>query len=146
MEGKEQGRGTSMCGCLLRTPYWGPGLQLRHVPWLGIEPVTLWFAACAQSTELHQPVLFIYFKDFIYLLFREKRTEEEREGEKHQCMRNTSTSCLSCAPSWGPGPHPRHVPCLGVKLTTVQFAGWCSVHWGTPARAMSLYFLKQSCM
>ena len=23
---------------------WGPGLQPRHVPWLGIEPATLWFA------------------------------------------------------------------------------------------------------
>ena len=33
-----------MCGCLLCTPYWGPGLQPRHVPWLGIEPATLWFS------------------------------------------------------------------------------------------------------
>ena len=29
-EGRE--RETSMCGCLLCTPYWGPGLQPRHVP------------------------------------------------------------------------------------------------------------------
>ena len=34
-----------MCGCLLRGPHWGPGLQPRHVPWLGIELVTLWFIA-----------------------------------------------------------------------------------------------------
>ena len=27
-----------------RCPYWGPGLQPRHVPWLGIKPVILWFA------------------------------------------------------------------------------------------------------
>ena len=33
-----------MCGCLLCAPYWGPGPQPRHVPWLGIEPATLWFA------------------------------------------------------------------------------------------------------
>ena len=26
-----------MCGCLLSTPYWGPGLQPRHVPQLGIK-------------------------------------------------------------------------------------------------------------
>ena len=32
-----------MCGCLLCTPYWGPGPQSRHVHWLGIEPETLWF-------------------------------------------------------------------------------------------------------
>ena len=29
-----------MCGCLLRAPYWGPGLKPRHVPWLGIELVS----------------------------------------------------------------------------------------------------------
>ena len=42
--GKERGRETSMCGCFLLAPYWGPGLQSRHVPWLGIKLVTLWFA------------------------------------------------------------------------------------------------------
>ena len=39
----ERGRETSMCGCLLHTPYWGPGLQPRRVPWLGIKLATLWF-------------------------------------------------------------------------------------------------------
>ena len=34
----------SMCGCLLHAPYWGPGLNPRHVPWLGIELATLGFA------------------------------------------------------------------------------------------------------
>ena len=32
-----------MCGCLSHAPYWGPGPQPRHVPWLEIELVTLWF-------------------------------------------------------------------------------------------------------
>ena len=36
-------RETSMCGYLTHAPYWGPGPQPRHVPWLGIEPETLWF-------------------------------------------------------------------------------------------------------
>ena len=40
----ERKRETSMCGCLSCTSYWGPGLQPRHMPWLGIEPATLWFA------------------------------------------------------------------------------------------------------
>ena len=40
--GGRQGE-TSMCGCLLRAPYWGSGLQPRPVPWLGIEPAVLWF-------------------------------------------------------------------------------------------------------
>ena len=43
-EEREKGRETSMCGCLSRAPNQGPGLQPRHVPWLGIEPMTLWFA------------------------------------------------------------------------------------------------------
>ena len=33
-----------MRGCLSCAPYWGPGLQPRHVPWLGMEPETFWFA------------------------------------------------------------------------------------------------------
>ena len=44
-EGKG-GRETSMCGCLSSAPYWGPGRQPRHVPWLGIELATLWLAGC----------------------------------------------------------------------------------------------------
>ena len=48
---------------------------------------------------------------FIYLFtFRERGREGEREGEKHQCVRDTWTDCLSHAPTWGPGPQPRHVP------------------------------------
>ena len=40
----ERRKETSMSGCLSHAPYWGPGLQPRHVPWLGVEPETLWFA------------------------------------------------------------------------------------------------------
>ena len=40
---RKRGRETSMCGCLLHTPHWEPGLQYRHTPRLGIEPVTPWF-------------------------------------------------------------------------------------------------------
>ena len=36
--GRKRGRETSMCACLLSTPYWGPSPQPRHVPWLGIQP------------------------------------------------------------------------------------------------------------
>ena len=42
--GRKRGRETSMYDCLSCAPCWGPGLQPRHVPWPGIEPVTLWFA------------------------------------------------------------------------------------------------------
>ena len=42
--GRKRGREPSICGCLLCVPYWGPGLQPRHVPWLGMELVTFCFA------------------------------------------------------------------------------------------------------
>ena len=40
---------------------------------------------------------------FIYLLL------ERGEGREKKRERNR-TDCLSLAPNWGPGPHPRHVP------------------------------------
>ena len=52
----------SMCGCLSCTPYWGAGLQPKHMPWLGVELVTLWFTAHTQSTKLHQPDFIKQFK------------------------------------------------------------------------------------
>ena len=36
-EGEREGK-KHVCGCLSDAPYQGPGLQPRHVPWLGIEP------------------------------------------------------------------------------------------------------------
>ena len=41
--GRRRGREKSMCGCLSCAPHWGPGLQPRHVLWLGIKLVTFWF-------------------------------------------------------------------------------------------------------
>ena len=38
--GRKRGKEISVCGCLSRAPYWGPGLQPRHVPRLGIEPAS----------------------------------------------------------------------------------------------------------
>ena len=59
-EGREQEKEKNInVWFLSRSPHWGPGLQPRHVPWLGIEPVTQ--TACAQSTELHQPGLSLPF-------------------------------------------------------------------------------------
>ena len=57
-ERRKRGRETSVCGCLLRTPYWGtwPATQAcaltgnRTAGLLGHRP-------CAQSTELRQPGL-----------------------------------------------------------------------------------------
>ena len=56
-------------------------------------------------------------------------------------MRDTSTSCLLRALSWGPGPQPRPGPWLGIELATSQFTSWCAVHWATPAKANAFNFL-----
>ena len=46
-------------------PNWGPGLQPRHRPWLGIEPVTLWFTG---RHSIHWATSGMYtVKNLIYL-------------------------------------------------------------------------------
>ena len=51
--------------------------------------------------------------------------------------------CLSCAPYWGPGPQHRHVPWLGIEPVTLWFAGPCSIHWATPARAGQQFWIAK---
>ena len=59
-KGRKRGRETSM-GCLLHIPNWGPSLQPRHVPWLGIEPATFQFTGrCSNhwGTPAREPLCF----------------------------------------------------------------------------------------
>ena len=51
--------------------------------------------------------------------------------------------CFSHTPCWrgGAGLQPRHVPWLGIKLVTLCFKGWYSIHWAIPARAVLLSLL-----
>ena len=51
--------------------------------------------------------------------------------------------CLLCAPYWESHPQLRHVPWLGIKLVPLWFAGPCSIHWATPARAWHKYYLAK---
>ena len=60
------------------------------------------------------------------------------EGEKHPCV------VTSCAVPAGDLTHnPGMCPRMGIKLATLWFAGWHSIHWATPARA-TLIILKFS--
>ena len=75
--GSKRGRETSKCGCLWSASYWRP--DLAHNPSMCPDwesnPRAFGSQAGAQSAESRQPgqILFI---------FRERRREEEREGEK----------------------------------------------------------------
>ena len=121
-----------MCGCLSCVPHWGPGLQPGYVPWLGINRWPFASQAYAQSTELHQPgrnhdnliyayldcaVLlcfasiplfpFFFFFKILFIYFREGKGGRKRGRETSMC------GCLLCAPYWGLGLQPRHVPQTG---------------------------------
>ena len=87
------------------------GARLRHSPFYARERGAFKFS------------LSFFFKDFICLLLERG---EGREGEKHQCVRDTG--CFSQGPNWRPGPQPRHVPRLATEPVTFQFTGWCLVH------------------
>ena len=87
--------------------------------WAGVKPQN-----CHGGSLLLNPEGFItslFFYCFIYLFL--ERGEGEEEGEKHQWVRDDL--------------QPRHVPWLGIKPVTRRSAGWCSIHWATPARASS---------
>ena len=61
-----------------------------------------WFINCLMKPMRSSDLLNWIFKD--YYLFREMGREGEREGEKDQCVRETSIGCLLHAPKWGLGP------------------------------------------
>ena len=80
-------------------------------------------------------ILFIH--SFIHsFIFREGKRGRKKGRETSLC------GCLLSAPYWRPGPQPRHVTWLGIELATFWFAGLCSVHWATPARAFFFNYGK----
>ena len=68
------------------------------------------------------------FLKSLFMFFRERRREGEREGEKCvRCVRETSIGCLSQAPKWGPGPAVRPDWEWNQRPSCSQ-AGWHSIH------------------
>ena len=107
--------------------------QPRHVPWLGIEPATLWFLAHAQSAELCQPGQAFFFKASpsdmeYYSAFKKKKREEIRPGwcgsvdwARAANLRVTGSipsqgTCLGCRPHPQWGPHERQ-PHIDISLS-----------------------------
>ena len=68
-EGWERGKETSVCGWLSRAPYWGCGPQPRHVLWLGIKPVTLWFTGRVNPLSHTSQGHFHSFKKLSFVSF-----------------------------------------------------------------------------
>ena len=56
-----------------------------------------------------------FFKDFIYLFFRERGREEDTEGEKHQCAGERATS--PCTPQTRDLAHDPGIPLVCRKNT-----------------------------
>ena len=82
---------------------------------------------------------FLNIVDFlkkIYLpIFRQKGRERDWE-------RNVNVWLPLTHPHWEPGPQPRNVPWLGIKPVTLWFAGWRSIHWAIPVRAVSSFMIR----
>ena len=95
------------------------------------HPISLSPFKCFQITSL-----FRSFKDFIYLFLDRG---EGREKKK----RNIDWFPLT-APNWGPALQSRYIPWLGIKPVTFQFKGQHSIHWATPARAISFFLFRPS--
>ena len=83
-------------------------------------------------TSTNKLFILMCFKKILFIYFRQRGKEGEREGEKHQ--RVVASHTFPPLGTW-PGPQPRHVPWLGIEPATLWFTGQHSVHWATPARA-----------
>ena len=70
----------------------------------------------------------LFLKDFIYLFL------ERGEGWEKVRERNTNVWLPFMRPLLGTWPATQAYAWLGIKPATFWFAGWCSIHWATPAR------------
>ena len=93
-------------------------LQLKRYAWrVGFFPPQDFVCAvqlCIYLSNLNQlkclfnlkkAVMFIYLRFYLFI-FRERGREGERQGEEHQCVRETS---INTCPDQGRDVQPRHV-------------------------------------
>ena len=78
-EGREKERERNISVWFRAPPHRGPGLQPRHVPWLGIEPTTLWFAGGCSVHWATQPGPVFNFFNFEVILNSHAVVRNNRE-------------------------------------------------------------------
>ena len=89
---------------LVLSSQWKHGSQVHSEPWYSfIDEYLDYYSSVFFFCLIFKNILFIYFQ-------REGKGRRKRGRETSMC------GCLSCAPYWGPGPGPKHVPWLGIKL------------------------------
>ena len=86
-----------MCGCLLRSPYWGPC------------PVTQACALTGNRTG-HPLVRRSELNPLSYTSQVKIYFQREGEGGRKRGRETSMCGCLSHTPNWGPGRQPRRVP------------------------------------
>ena len=133
-----------MCSCLLCAPYLGTWPTTQHVPWLGIEPATLWFTDL-RSIHWAAPVVckFILFFNAppknIFIDFREREVVGERErGRERERERET----LTWERHW-PGQAYNLGMCPDWELNLQSFGVWDNTPTGWATRP-GLYLIFMS--
>ena len=87
-----------------------------------------------------------YFKkDLIYLCFRGRGGEGEREGENIDVWEKHRSVASCMHPNPGPGPQPRHVSWPGIQLTTFCPLGWRPTHRATRGMASRMFQVQNFC-
>ena len=64
-----------MCGCVSHAPTRDPVCNPRHVPWLGIEPATLWFSGC-HSIHRDAPARAPFHSFFLLVIHMEENNKQ----------------------------------------------------------------------
>ena len=98
-----------------------------------LEWITLLSNVCFQYF-----IFSIFFFKILFIYFLERGQGREKGREI------SLWGCLLPACDWGPGPQPRHVPWLGIKLVTFWFSGQSYIHWATRP-GLLVYILSTCC-
>ena len=68
-------------------------------------------------------LFFVFNLKILFICF-----QRERKGGRKRGREISVCGCLSCAPYWGLGPPPRHVPSQGIELGDPLVRSPCSIH------------------